>query len=118
MNAAAAGTSATGGAGAATLSSGSTCPPRSTLTYDNFGKPFFAKYCLSCHTVTVTGSARQAPPDRNFDDAASIRTYTKQIDQQAAAGPAGTHGVMPPLDPKPIVAERTMLGEWLACGAR
>jgi hypothetical protein len=101
------------------LSSGATCPPMSTLSYENFGQAFFASFCLECHTVAIpTGPGRQAPPDRNFDDLASVRMYAHPIDQQAAAGPSGVHQVMPPLDPRPTLQQRMQLGEWLACGAR
>jgi uncharacterized membrane protein len=100
------------------LSSGASCPPMSSLTYDGFGETFFATYCLQCHTIAIpTGPSRQAPPNRNFDDLTEIRALAHEIDQQAAAGPSGAHQVMPPLDPKPTLQQRMQLGEWLACGA-
>lgn len=100
------------------LSSGATCPPASTLTYDNFGEMFFASYCLQCHSIAIpVGPGRQAPPDRNFDDLPHVRMLAMEIDQQAAAGPSGVHQNMPPLDPRPTVQQRMQLGEWLACGS-
>jgi hypothetical protein len=100
------------------LSSGATCPPMSTLTYDNFGQMFFATYCLGCHSVTITGPKRQAPPGRDFDDLSNVRMWAHLIDQQAAAGPTAAHEVMPPAPPRPTLEQRMQLGEWLACGAR
>jgi uncharacterized membrane protein len=97
--------------------SGATCPDAgSDVTYANFAKDFFSKYCLRCHSSKVTGTARMmAPPDHNFDTLAAIELLTKHIDQKAAAGKV-TNEAMPPSDPKPTLAERKKLGEWLACG--
>jgi uncharacterized membrane protein len=101
------------------LTSGASCPPQgSALTYASFGQQFMSAYCLRCHTKQITGSARKAPPDRNFDDLGSIRLSAKQIDQQAGAGPAASHEVMPPDGPSPALEQRQKLAQWLACGAR
>lgn len=99
------------------LSSGSLCPEDSDLTYDSFGKDFMGKYCLRCHTSSMTLPNRLAPVGRDFDDLASIRTSAHAIDQMAAAGPKGVHSTMPPNDPYPAMLERQRLGQWLACGA-
>jgi hypothetical protein len=112
-----------GGAGSAAvapiagLTSGATCASGSTLTYTNFARNFMATYCLRCHTASIVGSARQAPPDRNFDDLTSIRSLAHPIDQQAGAGPAATHLTMPPNGAAPTITERMQLSQWLACGA-
>jgi hypothetical protein len=97
--------------------SGATCPSGgSDLTYANFAKAFFSKYCLRCHSSKVTGAARMmAPADHNFDTLEEIELLTKHIDQMAAAGTV-TNDMMPRSDPKPTLDERKKLGEWLACG--
>lgn len=94
------------------------CPATSSLTYSSFGRTFMQSYCLRCHSVTVTGAARKnAPADHNFDDAVDIGLFADHIDEYAGSGPAATNVVMPPDDPRPSVAERAQLSEWLACGA-
>jgi hypothetical protein len=99
------------------LSTGSSCPDNSTLSYESFGRPFFASYCLRCHSAAVSGDERIAPEGRNFDELAMIRESAAWIDQFAAAGPKGEHQSMPPDGDKPTLEQRTQLGEWLACGA-
>jgi len=91
-------------------SSGAACPPSSTLTYESFGKAFFAANCNRCHSATTKG---QSPL---YDDVSSIRASAKQIDQEAASGPNATNDDMPK-DAELAKAEREKLGEWLACGA-
>lgn len=99
-------------------SSGAVCPDGgSDLTYDNFGKDFFSAYCVSCHASTLTGAARVgAPANHDFDTLAGIRAQIDHIDETTAAGPSATNTSMPPSG-GPTEAERTKLGEWLACGA-
>jgi hypothetical protein len=91
--------------------SGATCPTGSTLTYDNFGRPFFARYCDACH-----GTSGRTQP--SLGTLAQIRAQSASIDQASAAGPDGVNTTMPESDPRPTEAERRQLGEWLACGAR
>jgi hypothetical protein len=96
----------------------STCPPDSTLTYENFGKPFMEKYCTQCHSSELIGAARQgAPTFHDFDTVEGIRGPDDHIDETAAAGPAAITEAMPCDDPTPTLMERYQLGEWLACGA-
>lgn len=96
----------------------SVCPSTQTLTYTNFGQPFFDMYCQSCHASTVTGAARNgAPDDHVFDRVEDIQLLIEHIDELAAAGPAAVNVLMPPQDPRPSEAARRQLGEWLACGA-
>ncbi|MFO0587709.1 MAG: c-type cytochrome [Polyangiaceae bacterium] len=89
------------------------CPSKgTTLTYENFGKKFFADYCTSCH---ASGSGNPA--------AISAGVYETQAQIQAAAeeiyGEAGdTNTGMPQGAIKPTDAERQQLGEWLSCGAK
>jgi mono/diheme cytochrome c family protein len=101
--------SATGGgcSGADEISE-ATCPPGGTsLTYQNFGKPFFDGYCVRCH-----GGAN-AYSSRSFTTVESIRSQSDRIYANAAAGNTS----MPPGPDDPTEAERDQLAEWLVCGA-
>jgi hypothetical protein len=91
--------------------SGATCLTSSTLTYDNFGRGFFQRYCDSCHGT----GGRSRPSMASLTD---IRAHKTEIDLEAAAGPDGVNTAMPEGSPTPTEAERRQLGEWLACGAR
>lgn len=99
--------------------SGATCATGSTLTYDNFGKTFMTTYCVSCHDSAKTGAARNgAPAFHDFDTLNGIKAVSNHVDEYAAAGPASVNEIMPEGDgPFPTLAEREMLGEWIACGA-
>ena len=95
---------------------GSTCPPASTLTYDNFAKPFMEEYCTRCHSSQLKGEARNdAPLGHDFDSQQGIIVVGEHVDERAGAGPDAVNTIMPPSDPKPTEAERRKLGEWLAC---
>jgi cytochrome c5 len=99
---------------------GAVCPSGgSTLTYDNFGKQFFANYCQHCHASTVKGAARMgAPADHVFDTVDEISLLAPHIDEYAGSGPASTNTHMPPAgNMAPSVADRQKLSEWIACGA-
>lgn len=100
-------------------STGATCPPDSTLTYENFAEDFFAAYCTRCHSVTrtTTDERHGATPHYNWDDLDSVRQHSDEIDGAAAGGPKSLNRIMPPTEPRPTDDERFMLGEWLACGA-
>jgi hypothetical protein len=92
------------------------CPPGSTLTYDNFGRTFMESYCTECHSSELTGADRQgAPSFHDFDTIFGIRAVSNHIDETTASGPAATNDSMPPHDPRPTLAEREMLAEWIAC---
>jgi uncharacterized membrane protein len=108
--------------------SGATCPPGSTLRYQgggngttepaDFGQAFFAT-CVTCHASALTGLARSgAPVGFDFDTLAGIRLHAVHIDAAAAAGPDNPAGpwLMPPAGGV-AVADRSLLGQWLACGA-
>jgi len=98
--------------------SGAVCPEDSSLTWDNFARPFMDSYCTRCHSTTLTGASRQgAPNDHNFDSAEQVRQELDHTDEQAAAGPDSVNVLMPIGGPKPTEEERRKLGEWLACGA-
>lgn len=95
----------------------STCPPGSTLTYNNFGKPFMEHYCTRCHSSELTGAARHgAPSFHDFDTLFGIKAVHEHIDETTAAGPAAVNEGMPQDPPSPTLMERYQLGEWIACG--
>jgi hypothetical protein len=95
----------------------SQCPQGSTLTYDNFGKPFMTKYCTRCHSSDLVGAARHgAPSFHDFDSLFGIKAVHEHIDETTAAGPAAFNDGMPQDGPKPTSMERYQLGEWIACG--
>ncbi|WP_224361460.1 c-type cytochrome [Hyalangium versicolor] len=98
---------------------GATCPTSNAPTAQNFGTAFLQDYCLSCHSASATGVARQgAPLAVNFDTLDEVRTQIERIDTHAAAGPGATNTEMPPANrPQPTQQERATLGQWLACGA-
>jgi len=87
---------------------GATCPSNSTLTYENFGRTFFATNCLECH------SSKESP---HFNTLEQIQAAKDLIDRAAASGPNATNTYMPE-DGEVSDADRTKLGEWLACGAK
>ena len=93
------------------------CPPSSTLSYVTFGQPFMAAYCVQCHSSTLMGPDRHgAPLLHDFDTLYGIEPFIDHIDWTTASGPAATNTAMPISDPRPSLAERQLLGEWLACG--
>ena len=96
----------------------SVCPTGSTLTYDNFGKPFAESYCTRCHSSELVGAERMgAPTFHDFDTQFGIQAVADHIDEVAAFGPAAENHSMPPDGDRPTAEERRLLGEWIACGA-
>ncbi len=88
---------------------GATCPPNSTLTYETFGKAFFAANCDACH-----GAGGDTQPRLSSQE--TIRRQKDDVDKAAAKGPNATNTYMP--DGRSVDdEERRKLGEWLACGA-
>ena len=81
---------------------------------------------MRCHSASRQGPSRRgAPIDFDFDRLELVAQSAEFVDEMAALARAiEKHGgqvddrLMPPDDPKPTDAERQMLGEWLACGAR
>jgi len=108
-----------GGSAAIGAPTGATCPDAGTsLTWQDFGKPFVESYCLRCHSDEVQGTARQgAPSDHNFDTHFECRAFATHMDEWAGSGPDASNTAMPPAEPRPSEEERRMLSEWLACGA-
>jgi uncharacterized membrane protein len=83
----------------------------STLTYANFAEPFFASYCLMCHSETVT-NRRGAPAEVNFDRFDLVNEQKFRIKVRAGTGTS-----MPPaFGATPSADERASLVEWLDCG--
>lgn len=84
------------------------CPPGGTrFTYENFGRDFFDRECVSCH-----GGAN-AYSSRSFTTVESIRASADRIYLNAA----GPNTTMPPGPNDPPREERDKLAEWLSCGA-
>ena len=104
-----------------------------TLTWENFGQAFMAKYCINCHDSQLTINERNgAPLFHDFDSLEGVLEVPDHIDEQAGWGPkaennfmpgAGTNGRCPStlggsLDeacPEPTGEERTNLSLWIAC---
>jgi len=85
----------------------------SFLTYDNFGEPYMLDWCRGCHSSSVPAGMRQkAPASVNFDTLTDVRDFSDRI----AARAASFNPTMPPAG-GPSEEERTLLAEWLACGA-
>jgi len=101
------------------VATGATCPSLDAPTAQNFGTAFVETYCLSCHSQSATGAARQgATVGVDFDTLDEVRRQLALIDTHAAAGPNTTNTEMPPAQrPQPTQQEREKLGQWLACGA-
>src|SRR5262245_20409099 len=96
----------------------STCPPNDPPTYDNFGRQFMTTYCTGCHSRDST-DRHGALRDQNYDSESDIRLHAAAIDLEAAAGPKSTNTAMPelggPVHVAPSDADRTRLGQLLAC---
>jgi hypothetical protein len=101
------------------VATGATCPPSNAPTAQSFGTAFLETYCLSCHSQSVTGAARQgATMGVDFDTLDDVRRQLALIDMHVAARPNATNTGMPPAQrPQPTQQERELLGQWLACGA-
>ncbi len=83
------------------------CPPGNKLTYDNFGKDFFASYCVRCHGGPNGYSSRA------LNTVESIRASRERI----FANAIGDNPPMPPGPDDPPEHLRRDLADWLACGA-
>jgi hypothetical protein len=96
--------------------SGAICLQDSTLSYENFGRPFMEKYCTRCHSSELHGADRNgAPLYHDFDSLLGIVLVGDHVDEYTAAGPDSSNSIMPPDGAKPTIEERTDLGVWLAC---
>ncbi len=89
------------------------CPEDSTLTWESFGGPYVRSYCSSCHGSALPADMRQnAPLGLDFENVEQVRMHADRIWLRAA----DQNATMPPVG-APAQDERTLLGEWLACGA-
>jgi len=108
---------------------GSRCPPGSTLAWQgggggaggtepaDFASTFMTSYCTRCHDSNKVGAARNgATVGTDFDTLAGARKAPYALDIAAAAGPNGNLSFMPPAGIAPTLQERTWLGQWIACG--
>lgn len=78
------------------------CPEGSTLTYASFGSALLADHCLTCH------ASKERPV---LSTQAQIQANRANILQEAV------YTTAMPEEADLALAEREMLGEWLACGA-
>lgn len=101
-----------------TTETGAACPPTNAPTYASFGRGFFARYCIGCHSRDVS-DRHGAPPDQNYDTEEDVRSRAFAIDGEAAAGPDAFNTDMPdmtgPVRARPTRDEREVLGQFLAC---
>jgi hypothetical protein len=83
------------------------------LDYRSFGAPFMRDWCTGCHSSDLTGDARAgAPADVNFDTRDGVLMHLDRIQARAAASPP----TMPPRG-QPGPEERSLLADWISCGA-
>jgi len=79
-----------------------TCPPASALTYANFGSAFVTDHCLECH---------------ERDESPTLSTQTQVLAHRSSILREAVYTNAMPENEDITIAEREMLGEWLACGA-
>lgn len=72
------------------------------MTYENFGSAFVTDNCLSCH------ASREQP---------TLSTQLQIQANRARILDAAVYSDAMPQNSDMAIAEREMLGEWLACGA-
>lgn len=89
-------------------SSNDSCSNGTALTYENFAKDFMETHCISCHQAGSSFKGASAIPLNTQDH---LQVYRVRI--MDAAVDAGT---MPP-GYKVSEGEKTLLQEWLSCGA-
>ena len=86
-------------------------------TFQSFARPFFAQWCLRCHSsARTTPAARNGAPEGfNWDVESSVRANLDRIRLQV-----GVYNTMPLLDgidPLPTCDERRRLIRWIDAGA-
>jgi uncharacterized membrane protein len=88
------------------------CPPDgTTLTYDDFGKPFLDEWCNTCHGAAAS-DRNGAPPNITFDTQDQAVEWKARIFALAA----DDNTSMPLGSNIPSSDDRHKLGDWLACG--
>lgn len=89
------------------------CPPEgTTLDYESFARPFFARHCNMCHGASVE-DRRGAPIAYVFD----THDQAKALERRVFARSASDNTSMPPGPDDPTLDERDDLAEWIACGS-
>lgn len=86
-------------------------------TYQSFARPFFAAWCLHCHSSSLKTPAQRngAPEEYNWDVEPVVRANLDRIRQQV-----GVYNTMPLLDGRdalPTCDERRRLIRWIDAGA-
>jgi uncharacterized membrane protein len=88
------------------------CPDDSELDYANFGEPFLAENCQTCH-ASDSEDRHGAPAAFTFDTVEQVREHSDRMFVRAAADNTS----MPPGPDDPPPEAREMFADWLACGA-
>ena len=85
------------------------CPAE--LSYTKTAEPFVSKYCISCHSRSVTGLARNgAPDDVNFGSEADLFTHGTHVTEHVS------ENLMPPPGAlQPSATERADFVAWTKC---
>lgn len=99
-------------------------------TYTSFASGFFGTYCTRCHATSRTqncfipGATCRfgSPPDHNWDNPASIRSYLGKIRAVVAVGDQLTMPPDLPVTPNPSMPaptcdERFRIARWIDAGA-
>jgi uncharacterized membrane protein len=90
------------------------CSSGTPVTWANQMQSFFARYCTSCHSSQLGGTARNgAPPTVNWDTYAAAFASGDRADVRAGMGTT-----MPPSPPMPSQAERDLLHCWVVQGKK
>lgn len=82
-------------------------------TFATFAAPLFQSFCTRCHSMALSGAARNgAPTGFDWDSEASVRAHLPEI-----RNAIGVLNFMPPSDPRPSCAERQRLVRWIDADA-
>jgi mono/diheme cytochrome c family protein len=84
------------------------------VTFNENIKPFFADYCVRCHSVNaVSGERNGAPDSANYDTPENVLTQGEGIRARLLDG-----GGMPPTPPEPNHIERDDIIAWIDCALK
>jgi mono/diheme cytochrome c family protein len=85
------------------------CPDE--LSYSKTAEPFVDKYCITCHSESLSGFARNgAPDDVNFGDEADLFTHGTHVSEYVSGKLMPPPGALQPSD-----AERADFVAWTKC---
>lgn len=88
-----------------------TCDRTPALDWNNFGDPFFTRYCTSCHSSALTGADRGGAPEGvDFDAENQAIAWSGRLEEVVL----GAEPTMPP-GGGPTESELAMLTEWIGC---